>query len=163
MIVDIELKLKEIFSYLKPIKDAKGNEYKPVFDWGTEEILNKFMVKHKQPYPLIWLVTGTNRSNNDIPERNTRLIIATRSKMPEEFNSFQHEHDFKVILYPVLNNVIRALKVNGMTSIDKDFKYQNLPNFGVVKDKTKTIDVWNAVVLDINIKLINNCIINKKY
>lgn len=163
MILDIELKLKEIFSYLKPIKDAKGAEFKPVFDWGTEKVLNKFMAKHKQPYPLIWLVSGRNENGNDIPERNTRLIIATRSKMPDEFNTFQHEHDFKVILYPLLNSVVKALKVNGMTSIDKDFKYQSLPNYGVVKDKTQTIDTWNAIVLDIDIRFINNCIINKIY
>lgn len=163
MITDIELKFKEILSYLRPIKDAKGYEFKPVFDWGTEDVLNKFMAKHKQPYPLIWLVQDNNKSSYDIPERNTRLIIATRSKMPDEFNTFQHEHDFKVILQPVTESVIRALKVNGMTSIAKNFTYQNLPNYSVVKDKTKTIDVWNAIVLDVNVKFINNCIINKKY
>ena len=161
--IDVELKLQEIFSHMCGITDAKGKTHDIKFDWGTNEVLNKYLAKVKQPYPLVWLVEDENQLQDDQTTRNARFIIATRSMMQNEFNTFQHKTDFEVILRPTMKKVLKALKVNGMTSINKDYRYQFIKNYAFSKDKTATIDVWNVIVLDVEIKFINNCIINKKY
>ena len=48
------------------------NNYPINYNWGTQELLNKYLIKNKEnSYPLIWLIVG--RDSNDIYNKNIPL------------------------------------------------------------------------------------------
>ena len=67
------------------------NDYSIKYNWGTQELLNKYLILNKEnSYPLIWLIVG--RDSNDIYNknisRNARIVIATRSMNKRSLTSF---------------------------------------------------------------------------
>jgi hypothetical protein len=115
---------------------------------------------------LIWLSTGVDE--NDLREpsvtRKARIIIATRSLNESELNPFQYENDFKVLLQPIVNNLLTGLSLSGISRYDdSNFNSERVPNYSVSykeESQTKQIDVWNAIVLDLGITFFNtsNCV-----
>ena len=140
-----------------------NSEYPIRYDWGTEDILNKFLILKESvsKYPLIWLVTSKDTEDllrNRIT-RNARFVIATRSNDVDGFNNQQYQTDYLNILIPVYNNFITLLNSSGISKIvnskiDKEMK----PNYSVNDNGKGLITVWNAIVLDIEIELITGCI-----
>jgi hypothetical protein len=155
-----EERLGEIMDFLPSITDANGNDFKPFFNWGTQDVLNKYLAlpKTQEVYPLIWLVTGIDegKTNNTSIIRDTRLILAMHSDKQDYFNPEIYKTDFKVVLNPLLNNVVKALEKSGISEIqDLKYKVERMPNYSVSTqgEKTKTVDVWNAIVFDCKIRL----------
>ena len=155
-----EEKLGEILDLLPSIVDANGASFKPFFNWGTQDILNKYLTlpKTQEIYPLIWLVTGTDeaKTNNTSIVRDTRLILAMHSDKQDMFNPDIYNTDFKVILNPLLENVLKALEKSGISEIQGlGYKVERMPNYSVSTqgEKSKTVDVWNAILFDCKIRL----------
>jgi len=167
-----EEQLERIVNILPSITDATSVVFPMNYNWGTIEVLNKFLLlpSEQSKYPLIWLVTGSDRNDKREPSvtRKSRIIIATRSLNVNELNPFQYQNDFKVILQPIADNLLKALQLSGISRYDdRDFTSERVPNYSVTyrenqDDKTKTnqIDIWNAIVLDIDLTFYNitNCI-----
>jgi len=133
------------------------------YDWGTIDVLNKFLVLKESvsKYPLIWLVTSKDTDDllRNRVTRNARFVIATRSNGVDAFNSTQYQTDYKNILIPVYNNFITLLNSSGISkivnsTIDKELK----PNYSVNDNERGFITVWNALVLDCEIELTDGCI-----
>jgi hypothetical protein len=167
-----EEQAERLVNILPQSVDDNGTARNIKFDWGTIEVLNKFLVKANQetPYPLIWLVPS--KDTNDLREpsvtRRARFIFATLSYSPDEFNRYQYQYDFAKILQPIVDNFLIALTRSGISRFDdKDFETERVPNYSVLykedsedKSKTAQIAVWNAIVLDATITFsgISSCL-----
>lgn len=151
--------LGSIFGLLEPAKGANGQEYKVYFNWGSEKVLNKYLSvqDNKARYPLIWLVNDSDEediSANRIT-RQARLILAMHSDKQDYFNPDIYGTDYKLVLNPLKDNIIKALERSGISYISQKNKVKREPNYSVTqsKDKNATLDVWNALILDVEITI----------
>jgi hypothetical protein len=91
------------------------------YDWGTIDVLNKFLLlpENVSKYPLIWLITGKDTEDyiSKTVTRKARFVIATRSNDVDQFNETQYQTDFKNILIPVYSNLVTLLERSGITNI----------------------------------------------
>lgn len=154
-----EEKLRELIALMPQWNGTHTVRY----DWGTIDVLNKFLVLKESvsKYPLIWLVTSKDTDDllRNRVTRNARFIIATRSNDVDGFNAKQYQTDYKEVLIPVYNDFINLLNSSGITkivgsTIDKELK----PNFSLNDNGKGLITVWNALVLDLEIEIISGCI-----
>ena len=136
------------------------NYYSIKYNWGSREVLNKYLITNKEnSYPLIWLMVG--RDSNDIYNknisRNARIVIATRSMNKEEFNEFQFQTYYKDILYPIQMNLIKVLRMSGISTIINDVDNSEfVPNYSFENSEGGLVDVWNAIVLNLEIAFVTD-------
>lgn len=134
------------------------------FNWGTEEVLTKYLaLKKKLSFPLIWLVESEDV--NDLREpgvkRNARILILHESQAPSEFNPYQHEYDYNIILQPILDNLLKALTQSGISRFtDNNFTTKRVKNYSIREEKKALIYICNAIVLDAEITFsgISSCL-----
>lgn len=154
-----EEKVRELISLMPQWNETHEIRY----DWGTIDVLNKFLLLKESvsKYPLIWLVTSKDTDDllRNRVTRNARFVIATRSNDVDGFNAQQYQTDYKEVLIPVYNDFIKLLNSSGITkiigsTIDKELK----PNFSLNDNGKGLITVWNAIVLDLEVEIIDGCI-----
>jgi len=157
-----EEKLRELIALMPSNINANG-EFPIRYDWGTIDVLNKFLIlkENVSKYPLIWLVTSKDTDDllRNRVTRNARLVIATRSKDVDGFNKKQYQTDYTNILIPVYNDFITLLNSSGVSKIvsskvEKELK----PNYSINDNGKGLVTIWNAIVLDLEIELTDNCI-----
>jgi len=125
------------------------------YGWGTKEVLTEYLtLKGKLSFPLIWLEEG--QDSNDLREpsvkRNSRIVILHESQAPSEFNPYQHEYDFKLILQPILDNLLIALSQSGISRYDdSNFRTQRIKNYSMREEDNSLVFICNAIVLDAEI------------
>jgi len=139
------------------------------FGWGTETVLaNQLTLGGRNSFPLIWLVEGVD--TNDLREpsvsRNARIVILHESQAPAEFNPYQHEYDYKLILQPILDNLLTILNTSQISRINqKEIKIQRVKNYSMVNFKNtinnepstgqSLVFICNAIVIDLPITFFN--------
>jgi hypothetical protein len=150
-----EDQLARIIEVLPPLTSG-GLTQKINFGWGTKEVLTQYLTqKGKLSFPLIWLEEGADV--NDLREpsvkRNARINIIYESQAPAEFNPYQHEYDFKLILQPILDNLLLALQQSGISRYsDGNFTTQRVKKFSMREEINKNlVFICNAIVLDAEI------------
>ncbi|QHB38671.1 hypothetical protein tooticki91_gp051 [Flavobacterium phage vB_FspS_tooticki9-1] len=140
---------------LLPDVTIGANDYSIKYNWGTQELLNKYLILNKEnSYPLVWLVVGrdSNDINNKSISRNARIVIATRSMNKEEFNEFQFQTYYKEILYPVQMNLIKSLRMSGISKIVNEvYNSEYKPNYSFENSEGGLVDTWNAIELTIEV------------
>jgi hypothetical protein len=159
-----EDQLARIIEVLPPL--TSGNLTQQInFGWGTKEVLTQYLTqKGKLSFPLIWLEEGADV--NDLREpsvkRNARINIIYESQAPAEFNPYQHEYDFKLILQPILDNLLLALQQSGISRYsDGNFTTQRVKKFSMREEINKNlVFICNAIVLDAEITFsgISSCL-----
>lgn len=168
--------LKEVFATL-PAMEISNKLWTPVFGFGSKEemllFLNKESVEGRKPYPLVWLETKfseTGPYNGRRKEMSLRLVLATESS--DKFTTEQRlDYVFKPILFPLKDNVLKALHQSGKTRIlDKENnKITKYYNYGLkeVSDSSTNSDnkdVWDALKLECKLQLReSNCPIKITY
>lgn len=154
-----EEKLRELVALMPEWENTHPIRY----DWGTIDVLNKFLILKESvsKYPLIWLVTSKDTDDllRSRVTRNARFVIATRSNDVDGFNAQQYQTDYISILLPVYNDFVTLLNSSGVSkivgsTIDKELK----PNYSVNDNGNGLITIWNAIVLDLEIELTGGCI-----
>lgn len=147
-----------------------GNQSASInFNWGTEEVLFKYLaLKKKLSFPLIWLVEGqdTISLTENTAKRTTKIVILHESQAPQEFNTYQHEYDFKLILQPILDNLLKAFTQSGISRYDKtNIKVQRIKNYSMQEVNKSLTYVCNAIVLDLDLTLggFTQCLQNINY
>jgi hypothetical protein len=159
-----EDQLARIIEVLPPLTSG-GLTQKINFGWGTKEVLTQYLTqKGKLSFPLIWLEEGADV--NDLREpsvkRNARINIIYESQAPAEFNPYQHEYDFKLILQPILDNLLLALQQSGISRYsDGNFTTQRVKKFSMREEINKNlVFICNAIVLDAEITFsgISSCL-----
>ena len=157
--ITFEESLGKLVQLLPNVKIG-ATDYTIKYNWGTQEVLNKYLITNKEnSYPLIWLIVG--RDSNDIYNKNisrkARIVIATRSMNKEEFNEFQFQTYYKEILYPIQMNLIKALRRSGIsTIIDDVYNSEFVPNYSFEDSEGGLVDIWNAIVLNLEISFVTD-------
>jgi len=160
-----EEKLRELVALLPP--HMEGTKAFPIrYDWGTIDVLNKFLLlpENVSKYPLIWLITG--QSTNDYVYKTTRrkakIVIATRANDSDKFNEFQYLTDFSKVIIPVYANFITLLDRSGITTvIDQVINEEFFPNYSLKDNGNGLITIWNAIIMDVEIEINGKRCINK--
>jgi hypothetical protein len=164
-----EDQLARIIEVLPPLTSG-GLTQQINFGWGTKEVLTQYLTqKGKLSFPLIWLEEGADV--NDLREpsvkRNARINIIYESQAPAEFNPYQHEYDFKLILQPILDNLLLALQQSGISRYsDGNFTTQRVKKFSMREEINKNlVFICNAIVLDAEITFsgVSSCLQTIKF
>lgn len=158
MIVVEEI-LEEIFTQL-PAYVVGAKSYPIKYEWGSEKDLALFLQTIAgNKYPLVWLVQGkqTDNISHHNSERRLRLILAKNSNQKTNRNPTVFKTDFKDCLNPLLKNVLTALNKSGVTTILNNGQVEvdkraNYIEESTEKSKTFTIDYWNAIIIDLNVR-----------
>lgn len=160
-----ETALRSIFEQLPTVSDSNSKQFKPKFNWGSQDALNLFITTTKEKYPLIWLVESTETVNINSTERDIRLILAKNSNHQTNTNPIIWDSEFTTTLNPLLKNVITALERSGITTIvNNEYKVSRLANYSEETKKNKTVDVWNVIVFECKIRLNEKqCLKNIKF
>lgn len=159
-----EERLAELFDLLPKVKGADDVEYKVYFNWGTQDVLNKYLaLGGTLNYPLIWLVNGEDECDNMKHEvrREARLVIAMHSDKVDEFNPTIYKTDYELILNPLLANMITALEGSTISYLyDREYTVKRVPNYSINDNgqQNNTVDIWNAIVLDCSIAINDQCL-----
>jgi hypothetical protein len=155
----VENSLKDLFAQLPTI-----NGFKPKFNWGSQDTLNLYLsqLKTTNKYPLIWLVETPENGNfaTQSVEKSLKLIIAKQSVHVTNTNPIIWDTEFKDVLNPLLENVLKALDRSTITEIkDSKYKIQRISNYSEDNGKNaKTIDNWNVIVLEVDVYFKDNCL-----
>jgi len=134
------------------------------FNWGTETVLANYLtLAGNQNFPLIWLVEGQDSNNLREPSvsRFSRIVILHESQKPSEFNPYQHEYDYKLILQPIADNLLTALTQSGISRYsDYNFKTQRVKNYSMRTESESLVYICNAIVLEAEITFsgLSSCI-----
>jgi len=166
MIIPEEI-LEKIFDTLPEI-EIGGKNHKPHFDYGIlEELiisLNKKETYQKSRYPLVWLLTefketGNINSDNEVVEIDLKLILATYSN--KKYSSKESlEKTFKPFLFPLLENIVKALDQSGQTKrlkTDDNIRYKfykkELKDIAEKQFKIILEDTWDAIRFETSLEL----------
>lgn len=158
----VEKILTDLVGLLPEANFSNGSTAVVQFGWGSQLDLNKHLLaKGKlRKYPLIWLENGKQTENRKTSEiqRRCRFIIAMNSEKLTNLNPLIWETDFEVTLEPIKENLLTALTNSGKTLLDEaNIEVQRYPNFSNEgTNKTKAIDVWNAIAIDCDVNFIQN-------
>lgn len=152
-----EEKFRELIALLPPHTQG-AIEFPIRYDWGTIDVLNKFLLlpENVSKYPLIWLITGKDTEDyiSNTVTRKTRFVIATRSNDSDKFNETQYQTDFKNILIPVYSNLVTLLERSGITNIiNQSIDKELVPNYSLKDNGKGLITIWNAIVVDAEIEI----------
>jgi len=125
------------------------------FNWGTETVLANYLTLNgKLSFPLIWLVEGEDTNNLREPNvsRNARIVILHESQAPSEFNPYQHEYDYKLILQPITDNLITALSNSGISRIDdRTIRTQRVKNYSMREVEKSLVYICNAITIEADV------------
>ena len=149
-----------------PKSNINGTELQINFGWGVETELAKYLtLKGKLSFPLIWLVEGEDDNNlrePSVKRNNARIVILYESQAPNEFNHYQHEWDYKVVLQPILDNLLIALE-NSYISMydDSNFRTQRVKKYSMRSENESLVYVCNAIVLNADITFYGNKCLNQ--
>jgi hypothetical protein len=161
--ISFEENIRELVKQMPAFVDGNGS-FPIRYDWGTIDVLNKFLLlkENVSKYPLIWLATGVrtqDRIRNTVSSK-ARFVIATRSNKVDEFNEFQYQTDYTKILMPTYENFIKLLDRSSISEITGDnHECEFVPNYSF-NNKDGLITIWNALSLDIEVKIDGNKCIN---
>lgn len=146
-----------------PVMNIGGKDFQPVFDYGTQADLLKFLkFKNakggKNVYPLVWIQTPvTFEQVGQFETAEINMILATITNR-NITNRVRTEITFLGTLDPLLKNVYAAINahettrmVEGATATRKFFNYENDEEKGAT-------DIWDAIQFTFTIHFNLNCI-----
>nr|DAS98798.1 MAG TPA: hypothetical protein [Caudoviricetes sp.] len=157
------------------------SEYMANFTEGDLFELWKVLQSKKHKYPMIWLQTGY-KITHDIRGNKTdlkalRFFFITKGSL-NDLNKKRFVDTFQSVLYPLLNRFLDELKkTNGVSFGEDKYSFITLPfndiselssrerDYGNKKtSQTATTEsVWDAIVLEISLRIDNECTHIKKF
>tara|TARA_R110000787_G_scaffold261374_1_gene366727 strand:+ start:6057 stop:6569 length:513 start_codon:yes stop_codon:yes gene_type:complete len=156
-----EYSIRDIIDMIPNIQINDSLSLKPKFHWGDEDELNRYIqLKKEDSYPLIWLLPSTDKyegSRNQYVNKTCSFVIATREIRKELFNDERYIRTFDRVLNPLSAFLIKGLTDSNITDrIGTEFDLFKHPNYSAESESNGTIDIWDAVKLDIEIKFKDN-------
>lgn len=133
------------------------------FHWGDEKELNRYIeLKKIDSYPLIWLLPSTDEYNDEGSHKESvvkdcSFVIATRETRVELFNDQRYLKTFEIVLNPLTDFLIQGLTKSNITArMSNKFEIFKHPNYSAASKENGTIDLWDAIKLDIQVRFKNN-------
>ena len=157
MIVVEEI-LTEIFEQLPSI-----DGFKPIYKWGNEfhlqQQLELYSKAKTSPYPLIYQTSNLSKQQTfkNECEAKLKLVLACQNTNVSLTNEERWAMSYRNILYPLLGNIEKCFTGAGCVVWNGDYDMQEFPNYGNGKDNF-TLDVWDAIVIDVKIQIIKGCV-----
>ena len=157
----VQERLTELFDTLDEIQG-----HKPVFDSGTDVYLNKLLTGYfkegKTPYPLIWMLPGDETEDEFLGkvEKRAEFILCTRNDNVDMYMPQRLATSFENVLIPLYDAILVGITKSHIATYDnRSVTRQLYPNYVVNENKNKTIDVWDAIKLTIDLEIHkdNNC------
>lgn len=154
-----EHRLRDLFTLIPEIRINENVSLKPFFGWGNKKELDRTLEEYKSSvYPLIWLLP--TEDNYDFKRRVTRkkcvLIVATLEKNIDRLNPTRYERNFDVVLNPLTSYIIESLRKSSITELkSNEVSIFKEPNYS---ESEGTIDLWDAVRLEFDLEINNNCL-----
>lgn len=154
----VEEKLTLIFEQLPTI-----DGFKPIYKWGNEfhlkQQLELYSKAKTSPYPLIYQTSNLSKQKifEDTCEATLKLVLACQNTDVSLTNEERWAMSYRNILYPLVRNIETCFNLAGAILWDGDYTMQEFPNYGNGKDNF-TLDVWDAIVIDVKIGITNECI-----
>lgn len=116
-----------------------------------------------EQYPLIWFVPSKVFSLGE-PEKfripNAVIIIAINNPHLDWLNPERETKSFSK-LYPIIQNMFEYFKKNRYVTFEDQqnpvYSYLKVPNYSH-GDENKAIDIWDAIVIEANLKFDINCL-----
>jgi len=163
----VEESLKELFNLIPDIQLNSSVTRKPIFSWGKQEELNRWVETYKSDtYPLIWLLPEVDTHNvlSDQATRRVILILATLETRKDLFNQQRWQGSYKSILNPLTDYVIQALQNSSITNIVNSNEIQVFkePNYSN-REENGCIDQWDALRIECEVVFYNNCLTDIKW
>lgn len=157
----VQERLTELFDALD---DIQG--HKPVFDSGTDVYLNRLLTGYfkegRTPYPLIWMLPS-DESEDEYLGRVTKraeFILCTRNDNVDMYMPQRLATSFLNVLIPLYDAILVEIDKSTFAKYDnRNVIRQLYPNYAVNEKSNKTIDVWDAIKLTIDLEIFkdNNC------
>jgi len=151
---------------IKTSEKVLHNGKQIAFSWGNSDMLNKWIdsmnkkqieavlgINGKIKYPLLWLVEGWKSSEtvNGYKFENVSFWISCNS----DVSTLNENRDF-TIQYEIANEFISKLKL--MATIgNKSISWTEKSNVSVNRESKQT-DVWDSVILTMDIIVNKNCL-----
>lgn len=132
------------------------------FEWVKDSVdVNRYLALDSQPYPIIFLLTGKEKSvfkyENEYQEinRNCRFILATRELDVSLINS--QRTSYVNVLNPLLEEFLELLDSSNISRMPNGFEQEKVPNYNQGGENGQ-IDIWDAIVLDVELVINSNCL-----
>jgi hypothetical protein len=156
-----EYSIRSIVNMIPNIQINDSLSLKPKFHWGDEKELNRYIqLKKENSYPLIWLLPSLdkyNGSRNQYVNKTCSFVIATREIRKELFNDQRYIKTFGTVLNPLTDFLVKGLTISNITDrIGTEFDLFKHPNYSAESESNATIDIWDAVRLDIEVRFKDN-------
>lgn len=151
---------------IKTTSKVLHNEKQVAYSWGNSDMLNKWIesmnkkqieaalgIDGKIKYPLIWLVEGWNSSEtvNGYLFGKVSFWISCNS----DVSTLNENRDFS-IQYKLANDFIEKLKLVA-TIGSKSISWTEKSNVSIGKESKQT-DIWDSVILTMDIIVNKNCL-----
>lgn len=150
------------------------------FHYGDSKELAKWIFEHKNTlkYPLIWYVVVPVDDEGDTKVVTTQLIIFQSTQIGW-LNDTRSIKSYDAIISPVYElmkkKLLRHRNISVLNEPNKQFTYKDEPNYGVATeglrtsqtdfisketkgDESITIDVVDARIVEIKLRINTNCI-----
>lgn len=158
-----EHSIRDIVAGMPALRINRDFAQKPSFHWGDEIELNRY-IKQKQEaaYPLIWLLPSDDEFKNkgtkfQSLEKECSFILATREVRKELFNHERYVRSYDVVLNPLQDWLIKGLTQSNITEhLGDGFTSFKVPNYSADSEENGTIDIWDAIRLDIRVRFKDN-------
>ena len=159
----VEYSIRDIIKGIPEIQINSTLLAKANFHWGDEQELNRYIqLKKENSYPLIWLLPSTDNYNDEGSNKETVIkdctfVIATREIRKDLFNDQRYLKTFEVVLNPLTEYLVKGLTKSNITNrIGTEFDIFKHPNYSAESEENGTIDIWDAIKLDIKVEFKNN-------
>jgi hypothetical protein len=156
-----EYSIRDIIATIPSIQINQNLALKPKFHWGDEQELNRYIqVKKENSYPLIWLLPTSERYEGSSFQnviKDCSFVIATRETRKELFNDQRYIKTFDLVLNPLVDYLVQGLTTSNISDRDEnEFDLFKHPNYSAESEENGTIDIWDAIKLDIRVKFKDN-------
>ena len=132
--------------------------FKSIYKWGNKDHLLKqielFSKSSQTPYPLIYQTSNVSNQGNDECEVSLSLVLACQNTNVDLTNEERWAMSFRNVLNPLTKNIENILRRSGQVTWNGNYKKTDFPNYGNGEENF-TIDKWDAVLLELTIKITN--------
>tara|TARA_R110002020_G_scaffold453632_1_gene668616 strand:- start:12623 stop:13132 length:510 start_codon:yes stop_codon:yes gene_type:complete len=156
-----EHSIRSIVSQIPEVQIRDNLSLNPVFHWGDEKELNRFIeLKKENSYPLIWLLPSRDEFEGSRFQhliKECSFIVATRETRTDLFNDQRYIRSFDLVLNPLVEYLVKGLTSSNISEIqEQEYSLFKHPNYSADSDDNATIDIWDAIELNIKVKFKDN-------
>ena len=159
MIVKVEQILEDTFNNIKPIDGVDYLSY----GYGDEKDLDVILLtksaNKQRAYPLLWYMMPNSIEVVDGYAKGRFQFLLAHNTRLDWKNDQRFKESYDKVLFPWLEGVLDAFSRSHQITVKDGYKATNYPNYSKSLKKTKQVDYWDAIKLEIDLMVINknNC------